>query len=253
MDNILYNLLYSLNLKLDKNDIGSIDFILSKYFIQNLYQIPESNIYQIAEDCNVSRASIRRFSKSLGFDNFAHMKNLVRNHSPKNEIISDKNYRELLTGNLIRIAKELDERMDTHEIDVICNRIKDSNNLFIFASKTSMSNAKDFQIELASKGKLSYIISDVVVDKQMLNNIKKNDYIITLSITGLFAKFIKDTFDPFECANDLITVNRIEDYSDFYSNVYYMSHLDHSKNPDIYRAYGLHYFLDIIQNHFFKN
>src|SRR5699024_4050638 len=107
MDNILYNLLYSLNAKLDKNNIGSINFILSKYFIQNLYLIPESNIYQIAEDCNVSRASIRRFSKSLGFENFAHMKRLIRNHSPQNEIISDKNYRELLTGNLIRIANEL--------------------------------------------------------------------------------------------------------------------------------------------------
>ncbi len=252
MDNILYNLLYSLNAKLDKNDIGSIDFILSKYFIQNLYLIPESNIYQIAEDCNVSRASIRRFSKSLGFENFAHMKRLIRNHSPQNEIISDKNYRELLTGNLIRIANELDERMDTHEIDVICNRIKNSDDLFIFASKTSMSNARDFQIELASKGKLAYIIDDVVGSNPMLNKIKKDDYVITLSITGLFAKSIKDSLKPFECTNDLITVNRIEDFSDFYTNVYYMSHLDHSKNPDIYRAYGLHYFLDIIQNHFYS-
>src|SRR5699024_11344693 len=110
-------------------------------------------------------------------------------------------------------------------IDVICNRIKNSDDLFIFASKTSMSNARDFQIELASKGKLAYIIDDVVGSNPMLNKIKKDDYVITLSITGLFAKSIKDSLKPFECTNDLITVNRIEDFSDFYRSEEHTSEL----------------------------
>ncbi|WP_119325433.1 MurR/RpiR family transcriptional regulator [Companilactobacillus musae] len=247
MDNILYNILYSLNDKLDKNDVGSINFTLAQYFIKNLREIPEANIYSVAEECNVSRASIRRFAKSMGFDNFAHMKSMVKDHLSEVEVIPDKNYRELLTGDLIRIVNELDDRMNTHEIDVICKRIKDSKKMYIFTSRTGMSNARDFQIQLASRGKLSYIITD---NLKMLNDIAVKDYVMVLSVSGMFAESIEKYMSKVNCTKDLITVNRIHDFEKTYSNTYYMSHLDHSKNPDIYRAYGLHYFLDIIQNHY---
>ncbi|MFC6177701.1 MurR/RpiR family transcriptional regulator [Companilactobacillus huachuanensis] len=250
MDNILYNLLYSLNDQLDKNEIGSVNFILSRYFIENFNKIPKANIYQMAEDCSVSRASIRRFSQGLGFENFADIKKTIKNHLPEEINISDKNYRELLTGNLIRIVSELDERMNTHEIDVICNRIKKSKKMIILTSRTSMSNAKDFQIELASKGKLSYIISEGYLDSTIFDDIEKDDYIITLSVSGLFAKSVAEKMNQIDCVKDLITVNRIIEFGDTFNHVYYMSHLDHSTNADIYRAYGLHYFLDIIQNHY---
>lgn len=250
MDNILYNLLYSLNDELDKNDTGSVNFVLSRYFIENFEAIPNANIYQMAEDCNVSRASIRRFSQGMGFENFADMKKTIKNHLPENNNIPDKNYRELLTGNLIRIVSELDERMNTHEIDVICDRISKAKKMIILTSRTSMSNAKDFQIELASKGKLSYIISDDSLDSMIFDDFEKSDYIITLSVSGLFAKSVSEKMCQIDCNKDLITVNRIIDFGNSFSHVYYMSHLDHSTNPDVYRAYGLHYFLDIIQNHY---
>lgn len=253
MDNILYNLLYSLNDELDKNDTGSVNFVLARYFIKNFERIPESNIYQMAEDCNVSRASIRRFSIAMGFENFAEMKKVIGRHLPKVISIPDKNYRELLTGNLIRIANELDERMNTHEIDVICNRIKQAKKVVILASRTSMSNAKDFQIELASKGKLTYIVSDDSINSMIFNDFESNDYVITLSVSGLFAQSVSAKLKQIHCIKDLITVNRLDDFSTVFDHVYFMSHLDHSTNPDIYRAYGLHYFLDIIQNHFMKD
>jgi len=250
MNNNLYGILYSLNSKLDNNDIGSIEFTLAQFFITNFKNIPDENIYQIAEDCNVSRASIRRFSKSLGFENFANMKESVKKYLSPKTSIPDKNYRELLTGNLIMIANELDERMNTHEIDVICNRIRNSHRLFIFVSKASISSAKDFQIELANKGKISYIISEISPNQSIIKEISKDDYIITLSISGVFAKNVIKSNSIFDCTNDLITINRISDFSNYFTHVYYMSHLDHSNSPDIYRAYGLRYFLDIIQNHF---
>lgn len=250
MDNNLYGILYSLNSKLNKNDVGSIDFILAQFFIKNFNNMPDLNIYQIAEDCSVSRASIRRFAKSLGFENFADMKENVKKYLSPNISIPDKNYRELLTGNLIRIANELDERMNTHEIDVICNRIRESRRLFIYVSKASISNANDFQIELASKGKVSYIISDISPKQPIIQEINEDDYIITLSVSGVFAQNIIKINNKSKCMNDLITVNRIDDFSGYFTHVYYMSHLDHSTSPDIYRAYGLRYFLDIIQNHY---
>lgn len=249
MNNGLYNLLYKLSNELDTNNPASINFVLSEYLLNNFARIPVLSIYDIAEECNVSRSTIRRFAKQMGFENFAVFKKLVKQHFQPAETIPDKNYRETLTNNLINVARELDERMDTHEVDVICNRIRQANKVYIFTPEPSISSARDFQVNLVGKGNLSYVVTDFSSDNPIIRNISAQDYVLTLSVSGMFARIIDPVMNECQCIHDLITANRIWDYESSYSHVYYMSHLDHAKNPEIYRSYGLHYFLDIIQNH----
>ncbi|ETY72702.1 hypothetical protein LFAB_16250 [Lactiplantibacillus fabifermentans T30PCM01] len=249
MNNGLYNLLYKLSNELDTNNPASINFVLSEYLLNNFARIPTLSIYDIAAECNVSRSTIRRFAKQMGFENFAVFKKLVKQHFKPKETIPDKNYRETLTNNLINIANELDERMDTHEVDVICNRIRQANKVYIYTPEPSISSARDFQVSLASKGQVSYVVTDFSPENSILQSLTKQDYILTLSVSGMFAKIIDPIMKKCPCTCDLVTANRIWDYESTYSHIYYMSHLDHAKNPEIYRSYGLHYFLDIIQNH----
>ncbi|AYJ43060.1 MurR/RpiR family transcriptional regulator [Lactiplantibacillus pentosus] len=249
MDNTLYNILYKLSNELDTKDPESTNFILSAYLLKNFATISEVSIYDIAAECNVSRSTIRRFAKQIGFENFAVLKKLIKQYHHPVEQVSDKKYREMLTNSLINIANELDERMDTHEVDVICERIRRAENVYIFTSEPSISSARDFQVNLASKGYISYVITDFSEYNTILNQISHKDYVLTLSVSGMFARTIDSVIARLTCILDLITANRIFDYEKDYSHVYYMSHLDYSKNPEIYRSYGLHYFLDIIQNH----
>ena len=74
MDNNRLNLIYKLNRIVNENEIGSVEYELAKYFLENFKYVKQWNIYQIAEENHVSRASVRRFGKLLGYENFSDMK-----------------------------------------------------------------------------------------------------------------------------------------------------------------------------------
>ena len=48
--------------------------VLARYFLVNFNRLPELNIYDVAENCFVTRSSVRRFCQSLGFDNYKELK-----------------------------------------------------------------------------------------------------------------------------------------------------------------------------------
>ena len=52
--------------------------VLARYFLVNFNRLPELNIYDVAENCFVTRSSVRRFCQSLGFDNYKELKKTVR-------------------------------------------------------------------------------------------------------------------------------------------------------------------------------
>lgn len=74
MDNNRLNFIYKLNHIVNENEVGTVEFELAKFFLENFKSVTRWNIYQIAEEQHVSRASIRRFAKQLGYENFLDMK-----------------------------------------------------------------------------------------------------------------------------------------------------------------------------------
>ena len=63
MDNNRLNLIYKLNRIVNENEIGSVEYELAKYFLENFKYVKQWNIYQIAEENHVSRASSTSFWK----------------------------------------------------------------------------------------------------------------------------------------------------------------------------------------------
>ena len=69
-----YGILNSLISVLNEGAEDTADVNIAKYLLQNFNRLQELNIYDIASECFVSRATIRRFSKKMGFDNFKDLK-----------------------------------------------------------------------------------------------------------------------------------------------------------------------------------
>ncbi|MGL5951142.1 MAG: MurR/RpiR family transcriptional regulator, partial [Cetobacterium sp.] len=47
---------------------------IADYILQNTSEIMETTIEKLSENCKTSIATISRFSKKLGFENFYHLK-----------------------------------------------------------------------------------------------------------------------------------------------------------------------------------
>lgn len=70
-----YGVLNSLISILNEGEEDSSDVVIAKYLLQNFNHLQNLNIYDMAGECFVSRATIRRFAQRLGFDNFKILKN----------------------------------------------------------------------------------------------------------------------------------------------------------------------------------
>lgn len=249
MNDEKYNLFYVFNRLInDTND--SVETILARYFIQNFYRAKNFNIYDIAADCNVSRSSIRRFAERLGYKNFRNLKEVMIKNAIQSKSVKDSIYRQDITNSITAIVNELNGRMDTDQVDIICDRIRQCNNFYIICSGSSLSAVKDFQVKLAAKGRLSQLIHGDEKVSYLVHNSQVNDCILIITVSGKIGIALKPDFKSIESDTILLTVNRIDEFEDVYQKCYYMSHLDHSKDPNLYRKYGLNYVLDIIANHY---
>lgn len=55
MDNNRLNFIYKLNHIVNENEVGTVEFELAKFFLENFKSVTRWNIYQIAEEQHVSR------------------------------------------------------------------------------------------------------------------------------------------------------------------------------------------------------
>lgn len=243
--NILGNLTKTISV-----DSSDIDTILAKYFISHYYEAKEFNIYTIAEKCNVSRSSIRRYCQRIGFENFFNLKKAMIENNSKGDVVTDSAYRKNLTSEILAIIRELDNRMNTDEIGRISKRIKNSSNFYILAENTENNVSKEFQIELARCGKIVFPITTKAQFLQIKENFQKTDLIFSISITGKYAEKIGDYVKSCPSKSILITCNRLKEFTNRFTYVYFMSHVDQTANAQIYREFGVPYFLAILANNY---
>lgn len=82
--------------------------VLARYFLVNFNRLPELNIYDVAENCFVTRSSVRRFCQSLGFDNYKELKkqleNVQDNYHYYKDVVITENYGQKTAEELYQMA-----------------------------------------------------------------------------------------------------------------------------------------------------
>ena len=68
------NLFYRLMIYLDTASETDTNYFIALFMANNFYRIPDMRISELAEECFVSPATISRFCRALGYENFAHFK-----------------------------------------------------------------------------------------------------------------------------------------------------------------------------------
>ena len=144
-----FGLLSELFKIIDNNDEANIDYVIAKYFIENYKKLGTLNIYDVAEECYVSRSSIRRFCKQIGYNNFLDLKSAFKDYDYKYNYFAKYHerdeYREWYKNEIIATLEELDELVDQEALKDMARRIHDGHRVFFIASYNSIHVVNEFR------------------------------------------------------------------------------------------------------------
>ncbi len=249
------SLLYNLCSIINENNSEDTNFTLALYFLKHYNELASLNIYDVATDCFVARASVRRFCIALGYENFLDLKHQFLTYDDGKDQYSASNatpnYREELTRSINEMIKELDTRMNTREVYHIAKRIHDSRNTIIITSGTSAGIARDFQQAMILQNKVIFLVSELYSNNELLKKMTKEDSIITISTTGTFAYASHHLIENLDAFKTLITINRDPIFNTWYDKIYHLCAQEKAPNAGkIYSTFGVNYVLDIIYSEY---
>ena len=250
-----FNLLTSLLSILNQNNENDTDFIIARYFLDHLDKIRETSIYTVAEECFLSRSSVQRFIKNIGYDSYTQLKKGL------DEVLSHENgfvnytdhaeYQNFISESIVEMLQDIKEASSSSDFFRLAELFMKADHIVILTAEDSSSACRLFQQQILTTGKLIRILSSASSNISLLNNLKENDLLIVCSVTGNFALVIDKQLQDIKARKCLITVNKTTFFENTYSFIYYLSrklnvssrNIVSSRN--VYNNYGLTFFFDL--------
>lgn len=255
MTNTAFSLMTALLAVINESDPKGPDRVLAQYFLSHFDQLRDLNIYDVANDCFVSRSGIRRFCQSIGFDNFSDMKaeadewqrqcNYFVGYSVR------PNYKEYLSKSIVEMMQEINSHATVPVMDKLADAIHTGKRVILLTSDFSGMAARGFQQSMVVMGKLIQIVSDAHYMLDYLEEMTEQDLLITVSATGNFATIMEPVVKKVKAYKVLITVNHDKRFWTDYEQVIYLSAKDNNgSSRSVYAQYGTTYFFDLLYSHY---
>lgn len=193
------NLFYRLIIFLDTATENDTNYNIALFMANNFYRIASMRISELADECFVSPATISRFCRALGYENFAHLKQECHTfHSP------DKKFNNLIhipldimkdnpqqatyeyIHQVIDHMMILPEVLDWNEIDETLKLIHDSDSVAFFGTQFSQSAAMHFQTDLLMLEKFTMVYMDSSRQLECAKSLTKDSVAIIVTVNGYF-------------------------------------------------------------------
>lgn len=158
----------------------SVDEQIAAYFLEGNQPFKQSTL---AKEINVSSASITRFCKKVGFDNYKEFIYCYR--SSLEEYSNDKSS---VTNNLLFRYKELinstDEKIDIKKINEVCKHIHNHKIIHLYGLGLSAIAGEDFKFRFTRIGKYVEVVQDYDSMEMISSLLNKDNLVIYLSLRG---------------------------------------------------------------------
>lgn len=253
-----FNLMTSLLAVLNSNEDDDTNLSLARYLLKHFHELKELSIYDVAEECYVSRSSIQRFAKLIGYESFTAMKQnapITRQHMDAFvQYASHPEFHQYLRLSMDDMMQDINEMFVSQNLNALVKRIHDSEQVVFLAADLSSFPAKVLQEGLAATGKLIRIVTDAYPATNLLRNLRPEDLVIVTSTTGNYAIATLTDIQNIHAHKVLITLNHSGQLVSFYDDVIYLSHKFHSSDcimdgiQNVYTRYGVSYFFDLLFN-----
>ena len=258
---VTFNLLSSLLSILNTNDELDTDFVIAKYLLDNLNELKGISIYKIADDCFVSRSSVQRFIKNIGYESYTQLKrsldNVISHETGFLDYTDHSSYGEYMINEINKMSKDIFNSAHSADFRKIVDIFMKARNIVLVTAEDSSYPCKIFQQQLVSIGKIIRITTNASSNRHLLETLDKNDLLLVSSVSGNFALAIDSEIKDLNTNKYLITLNRSALFENTYSFIYYLGnsvqlnsrHLVSVKN--VYTNYGLSLFLDLLYHECF--
>ncbi|TFJ91410.1 MurR/RpiR family transcriptional regulator [Lentibacillus salicampi] len=160
--------------QLSKNDLQVLKYILNhKETSRNL------GINELSELCFVSRSSIHRMTKKLGFSGYSEFRVFIKWEEQAEQ--PDGNHVDVLESDLTVTLKNL----SSTDFETISQLLHNAERIFIYGTGTAqITCAIEAQRLFATINRFITIIHDKVEFESISSNINENDVVIILSLSG---------------------------------------------------------------------
>lgn len=193
------NLFYRLIIFLDTAAENDTNYNIAWFMANNFYRIADMRISELASECFVSPATISRFCRALGYENFAHLKqecytfhsndkkfnnliNIPLEMMQDNPELATKEYANQVVQHILSLPHILDWK----EIDATLKLIHDSDSVAFFGTQFSQSAALHFQTDLLMLEKFTMAYMDSSRQLECAKELTEDSVAIIITVNGYF-------------------------------------------------------------------
>lgn len=158
----------------------AVDEQVADYLLSGKTPLKQS---ALAQKINVSSASITRFCKKIGFENYKELmyfyrKTLKEHSNDKNNVTSNLQfqYKELIN--------DIDEKIEIEDIKSVCEFIQSHKIIHIYGLGMSAIAGEDFKFRFTRIGKYVEVVQDYDSIEMISSLLSKESLIIYLSLRG---------------------------------------------------------------------
>lgn len=195
MSNIRIQLLNVIN----RDSQDSTNFIIAKYILENLTCIKLVSTKDLAEECNVSKSSISRFCRKIGYEDFMELQIAIatyRSHIDKRfpdlEEINTTEIAQNFLESTKKMVHHFEKQLDIHVLDELVHDLYHYERVVLMGHVQSSFPAFSLQHYLTILHKFVYSTQDLNEQKDMLERFDEHNLIVIFSAGGKFLERVLD-------------------------------------------------------------
>lgn len=245
-----YGLLNALINVINNEDESSPKVIIAKYFLENFNNLHKMNIFDAETDCNVSRATIRRFSQSIGFENFRSLKEDKVDYPFFTSSYSDAES-QAKVEEFVNVINACDNNLKHIKIP-LAKEIKEAKEIIFLVSDVYYTRVLEFQKEMVMLGRVVRVVSFNFSNNLLLRNTDDSSLIFILSVSGGFIKSIEDYIKDLKGIKVIITSLESKAINDNFDYIIKLGERPLITSKSLYHTFAIEYCLDVLLEEYTK-
>lgn len=174
-----------------EEDLYSTNYHIAMVMLENFSYLASMTIGQLADLCNVSKSTISKFTRKIGFNDYSEFRDYIPNHghselSYNNNVIkyientSFDNYIDIVANDIHLLQKSI----QTTQIDQLAKDLIKYKKVAAFGLLHSQTAAIDLQTKLAYNNKFIFTSMNDVKQNEYIASADENTLIIIFSHSG---------------------------------------------------------------------
>ena len=194
------SLFYRLIIFLDTASEDDTNYNIAWYMAHNFQKVSTMGISQLAKECYVSPATISRFCRTLGYENYAHLKQECHSFSSDSKKFNNliqvpfdmmknnpKEATQFYAQQICQDINALSNKLDWKTIDQVLKLIHNSENVAFFGTQFSHSAALHFQTDLLMLEKFTMAYMEIERQLECAKKLDEDAVAIIISLNGNYA------------------------------------------------------------------